>query len=68
MQDPDQKCRHFGISWHFMAFYDILWHFFISDSTALVRTLMIRSAVLTTNLRLVEVAKGLLLLNVTRQF
>ena len=23
VQDPDQKCRHFGISWHFMAF----WHF-----------------------------------------
>ena len=23
MQDPDPKCRHFGISWHFMAF----WHF-----------------------------------------
>ena len=20
MQDPNQKCRHFGISWHFMAF------------------------------------------------
>ena len=20
MQDPDQKCRHFGISWHFIAF------------------------------------------------
>ena len=24
MQDPDTKCRHFGISWHFMAFF---WHF-----------------------------------------
>ena len=23
MQDPDQKCRHFGISWHFIAFYGI---------------------------------------------
>ena len=23
MQDPDQKCRHFGISWHFMTFYGI---------------------------------------------
>ena len=27
MQDPDPKCRHFGILWHFMAFYGILWHF-----------------------------------------
>ena len=24
MQDPDQKCRHFGILWHFMAFYGVL--------------------------------------------
>ena len=33
MQDPDPKCRHFGILWHlmafwhFMAFNGILWHF-----------------------------------------
>ena len=27
MQDPDPKCRHFGILWHFMAFYGIFWHF-----------------------------------------
>ena len=27
MQDLDPKCRHFGILWHFMAFYGILWHF-----------------------------------------
>ena len=27
MQDPDPKCRHFGILWHFIAFYGILWHF-----------------------------------------
>ena len=24
MQDPDLKCRHFGILWYFMAFYGIL--------------------------------------------
>ena len=24
MQDPDQKCRHFGILWQFMAIYGIL--------------------------------------------
>ena len=24
MHDPDPKRRHFGISWHFMAFYGIL--------------------------------------------
>ena len=27
MQDPDLKCRHFGILWHFMVFYGILWYF-----------------------------------------
>ena len=27
MQDLDPKCRHFGILWHFMAFYSILWRF-----------------------------------------
>ena len=27
MQDPDLKCRHFGILWRFMAFYGISWHF-----------------------------------------
>ena len=24
MQDPDLKCRHFGMLWHFLAFYGIL--------------------------------------------
>ena len=24
MQDPDPKCRHFGILWHFMSFYGVL--------------------------------------------
>ena len=24
MQDPDPKCRHFGILWHFLPFYGIL--------------------------------------------
>merc|ERR1711994_419132 len=23
MQDPDPKCRHFVISWHFMAFWHV---------------------------------------------
>ena len=82
MADPDPKCRHFGIfakksNKKSNPIFPILSNFStfrlfptfrLSDSTALVRTLMIRSAVLTTNLRLVEVAKGLLLLNVTRQF
>ena len=24
MQDPNLKCRHFGILWHILAFYGIL--------------------------------------------